>query len=505
MNSKKDNILNTKQPVIAVLGHVDHGKSSLLDYIRRTNIVEGEAGGITQHISAYEVEVSRQDKTKHKITFLDTPGHAAFQSMRERGAEIADIAVLMVSAEDGVKAQTLEAYKAITERNTPFIVAINKIDKPNADIEKTKNNLLENGIYLEGMGGDISYVPISAKTGKGVDELLETILLTAEINNITYNPKSDATGVVLESFLDNKRGISATLIIKDGTLASSGSILAGTALSPIRIIEDFKGAQIKNPKAGQAIKVTGFSEVPASGSIFISASDKKEIEKLKEIAISNTVKTVEDPRKYRNASVVIPTLVKADTLGTLEAIKTELKKFETDEVKIKIINSAVGNITEGDILLASGDERCIILGFNVKLESKAREQADRFKIEPRIFDIIYKLTEWFAEEFENRLPYEEIENVLGELKVLKTFSSNKDTHVIGGKVMTGKLNVGTIVKIIRRDFELGRGRIEELQQMKIKTKEVLADNECGLQVQSKFEIIPGDIIRCVEIVKKKII
>lgn len=505
MNSKKDNNISPKQPVVAVLGHVDHGKSSLLDYIRRTNIVDGEAGGITQHISAYEVEVTRADKTKHKITFLDTPGHAAFQSMRERGAEIADVAILMVSAEDGVKAQTLEAYKAITERGTPFIVAINKIDKPNADVERTKNNLLENGIYLEGMGGDVSYVPISAKAGTGIADLLETILLTTELNGIKYNKSIDATGVVLESFVDQKRGISATLIIKDGVLPSAGSILAGTALSPIRIVEDFKGTAIKSPVAGQAIKVTGFSEVPASGSIFISASDKKEMDKLQSIAIANTVKTVEDPRKYRNAKVVIPTLVKADTLGTLEAIKTELKKFETDDIKIKIINSAVGNISEGDILLASGDERCIIMGFNVKLESKAREQADRFKIEPKLFDIIYKLTEWFAEEFENRLPYEEVENVLGDLKVLKAFSSNKDIHVIGGKVLTGKLSVGNVVKIIRRDFELGRGKIEELQQMKIKTKEVLADNECGLQVQSKFEIIPGDIIKCVEIIKKKAI
>lgn len=494
----------SRQPVIAVLGHVDHGKSSLLDFIRKSNVVEGEAGGITQRISAYEVEHKLTGGATKSVTFLDTPGHEAFQSMRERGVEIADIAILIVSAEDGVKAQTLEAWKTIDARKLPYVVAINKIDKPAADIQKTKNSLVENGIYIEGYGGDVPCVEISAKSGQGIDFLLETLLLLVEMNELTANLGSDASGFVLESFVDPKRGISASLIIKDGTLASSGSILAGTALSPIRIIENFKGVVIKNPHAGQPIKVTGFDEIPVAGAIFISSSDKKEIEKLQEEAKSNAVKDVVDPRIYRNAKVVVPVVIKADSLGTLDAVKRELKKRETEDVKIKIIAEGVGAISEGDIMLASSDEKTVIIGFTVKMEAKARDQADRFNIKPELFDIIYKLSEWFDTLVETRLPYEEKEVILGTLKVIRTFSSQKDKHVIGGKVETGKIQNGATVKIIRRGVELGRGRIIELQSQKIKTDVVNEGNECGLQVESKFEIIPSDVLEAVLVEKLRI-
>ncbi len=504
MSKASTTMLVPRQPVIAVLGHVDHGKSSLLDFIRKSNVVEGEAGGITQRISAYEVEHKLTSGTVKPITFLDTPGHEAFQSMRERGVEIADIAILVVSAEDGVKTQTLESWKTISSRKLPFVVAINKIDKSGADIQKTKNSLVENGIYLEGYGGDIPCVEISAKTGQGIDFLLETLLLVVEMNELTANLSTEATGYVLESFVDPKRGISASLIIKDGTLASSGSILAGTAASPIRIIENFKGIAIKNPHAGQPIKVTGFDDVPHAGVIFISSSDKKEIEKLQEEAKGNAVKEVLDPRIYRNAKVVIPVVVKADSLGTLDAVKRELKKKETDDVKIKIIAEGVGAISEGDIMLASSDEKTIIIGFTVKMEAKARDQADRFNIKPELFDIIYKLSEWFDTIVEGRLPYEEKEVVLGTLKVMRTFSSQKDKHVIGGKVETGKIQNNAMVKIIRRGVELGRGRIIELQSQKIKTDVVNEGNECGLMVESKFEIIPSDVLEALLVEKLRI-
>ncbi|MDD4989609.1 MAG: GTP-binding protein, partial [Candidatus Pacebacteria bacterium] len=415
----KQNKIVSRQPVIAVLGHVDHGKSSLLDFIRKSNVVDGEAGGITQRISAYEVEHKLADKSVRRITFLDTPGHAAFQSMRERGVEIADIAILIVSAEDGVKAQTLEAWKTIDAHKLPYVVAINKIDKPGADIQKTKNSLVENGIYIEGYGGDTPCVEISAKQGTGIDSLLETLILLVDMNDLKTTVDTDATGYVLESFVDPKRGISATLVIKDGTLATSGSILAGTALSPIRIVEDFAGRPIKSPHGGQPIKVTGFDEIPASGAIFVSSSDKKTMEQLQSETRQNTVKEVLDPRFYRNAKVVIPVVIKADSLGTLEAVKLELKKKETDEVKIKIIAEGVGNISEGDIMLASSDEKTIILGFTVKMEAKARDQADRFKITPQLFDIIYKLSEWFDTLLESRLPFEEKEVIMGTLKILR--------------------------------------------------------------------------------------
>ncbi len=493
-----------RQPVIAVLGHVDHGKSSLLDFIRKTNLVEGEAGGITQRISAYEVEVLDEKKRATRLTFLDTPGHEAFQSMRERGVEIADIAILIVSAEDGVKAQTLEAYKTIAARKLPFVVAINKIDKPGADIQKTKNSLVENGIYIEGYGGDIPCVELSAKVGTGVPLLLETLQLMATMQEFTWNANDEATGYVLESFVDQKRGISATLIIKDGTLPTGGAVVAGTALSPIRIIEDFTGKPIKSPVAGQAVKVTGFDEIPASGSIFMSYSDKKEAERLRLEAKADVVKEVVDPRIYRNAKVVVPLVLKADSLGTLEAVKRELKKRETDDVKVKLIGAGVGNITEGDILLASSDEKTLVLGFTVKLESKGRDQAERFGIKPELFDVIYKLGEWFDGVIEERLPFEEVEEVTGKLTLLKTFSTSKDKHVIGGKVTEGRLLLGALVKIERRGFELGKGKIIELQSMKVKVKEVTEGNECGLMVEAKMEMIPGDTITSINVIKKKL-
>lgn len=498
----------SRQPVIAVLGHVDHGKSSLLDFIRKSNVVDGEAGGITQRISAYEVMHTITDDNKKQlkkaITFLDTPGHEAFQSMRERGVEIADIAILIVSAEDGVKAQTLEAWKTIDARKLPYVVAINKIDKPGADIQKTKNSLVENGIYIEGYGGDVPCVEISAKTGQGIDFLLETLLLVAEMNELTTDPTLDATGIVLESFVDPKRGVSATLVIKDGTLANSGAILAGLAMSPIRIIEDFKGLAIKSPHAGQPIKVTGFDTPPQTGVIFISSSDKKHIEKMQQQLKQDEIKVVMDPRIYRNAKVVIPVVVKADSLGTLSAVTRELKKRETDDVKIKIIAEGVGSISEGDIMLASSDEKTVIIGFTVKLEAKARDQAERFKIEPQLFDIIYKLSEWFDTLVESRMPYEEKEVILGTLKVIRTFSSQKDKHVIGGKVETGKLTNTSVVKIIRRGVELGRGRVIELQSQKIKTDVVNEGNECGLMVESKLEIIPSDTLEAIQIEKLRV-
>ena len=493
-----------RQPVIAVLGHVDHGKSSLLDFIRKSNVVDGEAGGITQRISAYEVKQKMPDGTIRPITFLDTPGHEAFQSMRERGVEIADIAVLVVSAEDGVKAQTLEAWKTIDARKLPYIVAINKIDKPGADIQKTKNSLVENAIYIEGYGGDIPCVEISAKTGQGVDFLLETLLLLTDMHELTTNITTNATGYVLESFVDQKRGISATLIIKDGTLASSGSIVAGVSLSPIRIIEDFTGKVIKNPHAGQPVKVTGFDEIPTSGAIFVSSSDKKEMEKLQEETKANAVHTVLDPRVYRNAKVVVPVVIKADSLGTLDAVKRELKKRETEDVKIKIIAEGVGTISEGDIMLASSDEKTVIIGFSVKMEGKARDQADRFNIKPELFDIIYKVAEWFDTLVESRLPYEEKETILGTLKLLRNFNSQKDKHVIGGRVETGRIANGSLVKIVRRGVELGRGRIIELQAQKIKASEVLEGTECGLMIETKVEMIPSDILEAILVEKRRI-
>lgn len=489
----------TKQPVVAIVGHVDHGKSTLLDYIHKTNVVDGEAGGITQKISAYVATHNGK-----KITFLDTPGHESFQNMRERGIEIADIAILVVSAEDGVKEQTMQAYETIQKINIPYIVAINKIDKAGADVERTKNNLVEKGIYLEGMGGDIPFVPVSAKAGTGIDELLENILLISEMSELSYDASTEATGRILESFVDPKRGISATLVISDGILPSGGAILAGVSMSPIRIIEDFNGKSIKNAIAGEPIKVTGFDTIPKAGTIFITSADKKSLEKIQQNEINEQKKTVLDPRLYRNAKVVVPVIIKSSSLGALEAVKYEMKKLETADVKIKIIGEGVGNISEGDMMLASGDENVSILGFDVGIESKAREQAERFKLKPETYDIIYKLAERFAVIVDEKTPFEEIEKVIGKLKVLKTFSTNKDIRVVGGKVTEGSVRDGVSVKIVRREYEIGKGKVVGLQQMKMKSKEVFEGNECGIEVDTKHEIIAGDVLVVVEIEKKKL-
>ncbi len=502
-----------RQPVVAVMGHVDHGKSSLLDAIRNTNIVEGEAGGITQHVSAYEVShTSKDSKEAKKITFLDTPGHAAFGAMRESGAKIADIAILIVSAEDGAMPQTLEAYKTISENNVPCVVAISKVDKPNANIQKTKNSLVESGIYIEGMGGDIPFVEIDSKTKKGLVDLLDTILLVAEMADLKYDDKKNAEGFVLETLLDGKRGITSTLIIKDGVLPKSGSILAGIAVSPIRIVEDFAGKVVQNPKAGQVIRVTGFDSAPEINSDFISSDNKKEIEKLQAEFKEEIKQKILDPRVFRNAKLVIPVVLKADTLGTYSAVEKELKKIEIDEktgeltgIKIKFIGGGIGNITESDILASAHDDNVLIVGFNVKIENKARDEAERLNIKPVTFDIIYKLSEWFREIVDERLPHEEIEKLIGKLKILKTFSITKDKQVLGGRVLEGCMRLGSKVRIFRRDFEIGSGKVLELQSMKIKATEVTEGNECGIMIESKTEIIPGDIVQIIEIERKKII
>ncbi len=508
----KKAILKERQPVVAVLGHVDHGKSTLLDAIRNTNIVDGEVGGITQHISAYEVTHKMKETTENKkITFIDTPGHEAFNSMRISGARIADIAILVVSAEDGVMPQTIEAFKIITEEKVPTIVTITKVDKPNANIQKTKNTLIENGIYIEGYGGDIPCIETDAKNKKGLDELLETILLVAELNEFKFDENKDATGLVLETILDAKRGIASTLIIKDGVMPISGAVLAGTSFSPIRIVEDFQGKAIRAAQAGQAIRVIGFDNTPDLNSEFITSKDKKKIEKLQIELKAEKEKSVLDPKQYRNAKLVIPVILKADTLGTYHSVLKEIKKVEVDEnnqptgIKVKIVGNGIGNITENDILSSAHDESLLILGFHVEINNKAKNEAERLNIKPITFNIIYELVKYFNDTVEERLPHEEVENILGKLKILKVFSINKDKQVLGANVLSGIAKLKSKVKIFRRDFEIGFGKIIELQNMKLNVEEVKEGNQCGIMIESKIEIIPGDIIQIIEVEKKKII
>lgn len=488
-----------RPPIIVIMGHIDHGKSSLLDYIRKSNVVEGEAGGITQHLSAYEVEHKRKDNlSADRITFLDTPGHEAFSKMRARGANVADIAILVVSAEDGVKEQTKEALRSIKEAGVPYIVAINKIDKPNANIERTKQNLAENEIYLEGFGGDVPFVPISAKLGTGVPELLDMMLLVAEMENLTGDTSLAAEGIVVESHIDTKRGTSATLIITNGTLRKGMFILAEESMAPVRAIENFLGKQVSEATFSSPIQITGFDAIPAVGSTFRAYTNKKDAEvaqlMLREARSKEKVKEVARTIPLANDALVVPIVLKSDVAGTLEAIEKELAKIERERVVIKIIAKGVGTIGENDAKLASGSSDAIILGFHTKVERGAQDIAERFGITIKTFDIIYKLSEWLNEELDRRTPKVMGEETVGTAKILKIFSATKHKQVIGGKVLTGALEVGAQVKIMRRDVEIGRGKIEGLQAQKLATKKVDEGNECGMMVDAKMEIAGGDVL-----------
>ena len=499
MPDKTKTIEKVRPPVVVVMGHVDHGKSTLLDYIRKSNIVAGEAGGITQHISAYEVTTKDEKGENRLITFLDTPGHEAFSKMRTRGAQAADIAILVVSAEDSVKAQTLEAYNTIIESGIPYIVAINKIDRPNSNVDKTKMDLVEKGIYLEGLGGDIPFVLISAKTGTGIDELLSMIILVADLQEFTGNPTLAATGVIIEAKRDSQRGIAAVCIIKDGTLRSGMFVATGEAVVTTRIFENFMGKPIKEATFSSPIKLVGFESMPEVGNIFQAFNTKKEAENYINIVKTDKLNNKSQEKNTAVTGKVIPIIIKTDVSGTIEAIEKEIEKLNTDEISFKIIGKGVGAINESDLKMGNVNKESIIVGFNTKVDNDARNLNESLNVKIETFNVIYKLIDWLRELVEERRPRQEVIEVIGTLKVLKTFGETKGKHIVGGKVITGKITLGSNLKIIRRDFEIGTGKIVELQLNKSKTREVGEGSECGLQVETKIDIAPGDVLEAFEI------
>jgi len=488
-----------RPPVVVVMGHVDHGKSTLLDYIRKSNVVEGEAGGITQHISAYEVIRKNEKGENRLLTFLDTPGHEAFSKMRTRGAQAADIAVLVVSAEDGVKAQTLEAYNTIIENKIPYIVAINKIDKPNANIEKTKMDLSEKGIYLEGMGGDIPFVLISAKAGTGVEELLDMIILVADLEEFKGDISKNASGIIIEAKRDPQRGIGAVCIIKNGTLKSGMFVASGEAIVTTRIMENFLGKPIKEATFSSPIRLAGFLSMPEVGDTFQSFKTKKEAEnyvyELKDENLNNKIQN----NQTVFVGKIIPIIIKTDVSGSIEAIEKEIKKLSSDEISFKIIGSGVGAINESDLKMGSVNKESVIVGFNTKIDSGARDLNESLKVNIETFDIIYKLTDWLKELIEARRPRQETVEVIGSVKILKIFGATRGKQIVGGKVTSGKITGGSNIRIIRRDFEIGTGKIAELQANKFKTKEVLEGSDCGIQIETKTDIATGDVLEAFEI------
>lgn len=494
-NTSQPNIVK-RPPVVVIMGHIDHGKSTLLDYIRSTNVVDGEAGGITQHLSAYVVPHTTKEGAQEKITFLDTPGHAAFQKMRLRGADVADIAILIVSAEDGVKPQTLEALASIKAAGIPYIVAINKIDKPGADIPRTQASLIEHEIYIEGMGGDIPYALISAKSGKGVDDLLDLVILAADVAELKSDLNANATGTIIEGYMDTKRGTTATMIVQEGTLKSGTFIVSGTVFAPVRIMEDFMGRSVKEAGPSEPVGIVGFSNVPAVGSTFVTVESKKEAEAM---ILANTQKAAPGTKFEKSNLPFVPVMIKADVLGTIDAIKHELEKFASDRLNVRIIEASVGDITATDVQNVSATANSIIVGFNVKADRAALELAERLNVEIDTFSIIYELSDWLSEALKNRTPKKEEEVVTGKAKILKEFSTQKNTHVLGGRMEEGSIKLKQTVRILRRDIEIGKGTITNLQQTKMDTGSV-SEGEFGMQINSKTELAPGDYIEGVELV-----
>lgn len=487
----------SRPPIVAVMGHIDHGKSSLLDFIRKANVTLGEVGGITQHVSAYEA-VHDQEGVPRKITFLDTPGHEAFRALRARGALAADIAILVIAAEEGVKPQTLEAFEAITEADIPVIVAFTKIDKNGADIERAKITTVEHGIYLEGLGGSIPYTGVSSKTGEGVSDLLDLVLLTADLAELTADTSGEAVGFVLESSQDSKRGISATLIIKSGTLSVGSTVVSEQALAPVRFIEDFKNTRIKEALPSQPVRISGFTILPSAGSPFTAFKNRKEAEKLVLSTLEERVFPVAE--RAPEGITLLPIILKADVTGSLDGIKHELAKISHERVHIRILSEGIGPVGETDVKSAHASN-AVIVAFTVSTETYAREFAERVGVSIETFSIIYELKKRIEELVQERSPVITTEQVMGEAKVLRTFSRSGNKHVLGARWISGSLKLMDQVKIDRRGIPLERGKITNLQVARIDTSEIKMEGEFGLMVECKGDIAEGDTITAVALVK----
>jgi len=504
----KMSISSTRPPIVVVMGHIDHGKSTLLDYIRKTNVTEKEAGGITQHVGAYEVTHTTKDGVKRSLTFLDTPGHAAFSGIRARGAEVADIAILVVSAEDGVKPQTLETLKSIRENKIPFVVAITKIDKPEANLERVKQNLLENEVYLEGYGGEISFVPISSKTGEGIEELLDIILLTTDLKGIGGNDIPNASGFIVETALDRKKGLTATIIVTEGTLHMGMVVTSGKNLSPVRIMENCLGKNIEEAKPGMPVRIVGWNELPQVGEPFSSFGTKREAEKAiaKKINTSKTKKKTGETKGSAQSinTLSIPIVLKADSAGSLEAMLHEINLLSKKNlpVSLSVIASGLGGITESDVKTAMANSTGVIAGFNALPDPTAKRIIEKNGLKAENFSVIYAFADWLSALATERTPKVLVQEIKGMAKIIRVFSQEKDRQIIGGKVLEGSFSLGDEVKIFRREKEIGSGKVRDLEKQKVKTKEVLSGSEFGAIIQSQSILAPGDYIKPFIIVSK---
>lgn len=469
-----------RSPVVVVMGHVDHGKTTLLDYLRSTSIAEREAGGITQSTAAYEVE-----KNGKTITFIDTPGHEAFTKMRQRGAQVADIAILIVAADDGVKPQTKEAIGILHETKIPFVVAINKIDKQNADVEKTKQDLLNNEVLLEKLGGDVPWAQISAKNGDGIDDLLDVVLLLWEMNQKTFNPNLSAKGFVLESRVDAKKGTVVWAVMKEGTLHVGDEVATASAEGKIKGMEDFLGKRITTAIPSSPVIILGFNDLPAVGEEFVAGELEPEERADITPSIPEQKEThLAEEEEEEDAHVIL----KADTSGSLEALAHVVRALSHDDMSLHIVSQGVGDITDGDIKAAQ-PTGALIVGFNVKANKAAESLARSQQISIVTSNIIYRI----VEALEERLSSAAKKDDHGSLEVLATFSQQGRKQLVGGKVVSGILAVKQRFDLRRNDEVIGQGRIINIQQDKSDRRQV-SEGECGILVETPESVAVGDIL-----------
>ncbi len=483
------------------MGHVDHGKTSTLDAIRKTSVTKGEAGGITQHIGAYTVDVGGQ-----MITFLDTPGHAAFTSMRARGAKSTDIAILVVAADDGIMPQTVESINHAKAAEVPIIVAINKMDKPTANPDKIKEQLTKYALVCEEWGGDTIIVPISAKTGMGLEDLLEMVLLTAEVQELKANPNRRAKGTVIEARLDKNRGPVATLLVQNGTLNQGDIVIAGTAVGRVRVMTNDKGRTVKVAGPSVPVEITGLAEVPAPGDEFNAVTDERMARELVEqrkqaakdaLAMLSQKVTLDNlfSRMQEGEMKTLNLIVKADVQGSAEAVKASLEKISNEEVRVKVIHAGVGAINESDVLLAS-TAGAIIVGFNVRPNEAAQASGHRANVDMRFYRVIYDAVDEIEAAMKGMLApkYEEV--VLGHAEVRMTYKVSAIGTVAGCMVKDGKVTRDAQVRVLRDNIVIHEGEIGSLQRFKDAAKEVTAGYECGMTIARYNDIREFDVFEC---------
>ncbi len=493
--------LVTRPPVVVVMGHVDHGKTSLLDYIRNAHVASGEAGGITQHIGAYTTEINGQP-----ITFLDTPGHAAFTEMRARGAMCTDIAILVVAADDGIMPQTIEAINHAKAAEIPIIVAVNKMDKHGANPDRILTQLTEHGLTPAEWGGETEVCKISAKTGMGIDDLLETVILTAEVEELKANPNRAGKGCVLEARLDKARGPIASLLVQNGTLHQGDLIIAGTAVGRVRVMTNDKGAQVKDAGPSIPVEITGLAEVPAPGDEFNVVADERMARQL----VEQRKQKIKDDANKLNQKVTLESLfsklqegemkelnliIKADVQGSAEALKASLEKISNDEVRVRVIHTGVGAINESDILLAS-TSNAIVIGFNVRPNDLAQAAAKRDNVDMRMYRVIYDAINEISDAMKGMLAPKFHEVIIGHAEVRQTYKVSAIGTIAGCYVKDGKITRDASVRVLRDNVVIHEGKLGSLQRFKDSVREVAANYECGMSIEKFNDIKEGDIFEC---------